>query len=657
MLRPFQPALLSFVLIVLAMNSQIANEAKASNAEPPSAYKDYVDLCKKEAGLKIHQTVENVEGLIIPYGLVGPGPYAWGLVKEGYKFIEHNVGSPTRFHKGYYQQGKGFYRHTLEEPGNPKCKYFDDTLQPMARTNGIDLHKLYGGKCLATDRIEEPSTPYAFFRKVTLVKKGINNPNEEERLKRRPKPGDIVRHRWLYSTRNQKTIFAEYNAFEYVPTKVEGKKIKFEQRRCGGNKSEPLAPPLPSEVLKPKPGKTAKPYIVPWGKRSSEQKQVTVLFLPPPNTRLMEQLISVRPPPLETQKAIKEAEKNFIDLCEKYNGPHIYEIVKDVRGVYISKPLSHCSSCDGYLLNDKFEFIEFRVPKITNIERSNYGKNFEIYRNVEDPGLYRFTLEQYDHPQCKAFYKKLRLNKVLKQKHPNKPWPPKHYQGKCIAAWKIDNPTAKYRIDEKWSLAPTNDQVRQRHTTFTSFDGKKLYAEDYQFTFITSKGPTSLKSRNCYKYVGYRGASPPRPYEVFIPKKRPIVFDYVGKAHVIDGDTIRIKDKELDLWAIALREKTQQCWLNGVTRKDRKEAKETLEKIIKDKTVSCRDFGIDIRDRTFGKCHVDNEDISSILVKKGMVFARGYYGQEEKWAKENKIGMWKCRLSKGRNITYTHKKP
>ncbi len=129
----------------------------------------------------------------------------------------------------------------------------------------------------------------------------------------------------------------------------------------------------------------------------------------------------------------------------------------------------------------------------------------------------------------------------------------------------------------------------------------------------------------------------------------------LGKAKVIDGDTIKINKKKIRLFGIDAPEKKQICkkiylsFLLFNLQKDYKcghKSTLALLKKLKDKEVKCiLEKNKDRYRRSIGTCYVDNEDINSWLVKKGYAIAYIKYSKkyelDEQYAKENKLGIWK----------------
>ncbi len=127
-----------------------------------------------------------------------------------------------------------------------------------------------------------------------------------------------------------------------------------------------------------------------------------------------------------------------------------------------------------------------------------------------------------------------------------------------------------------------------------------------------------------------------------------------GKAFVTDGDTIKINKKKIRLFGIDSPEKKQFCkkvYLSFLIFNFQKDypcgekATLALTKKLKGKIVRCElKNSKDIYNRNIGICFVGKKDINSWLVKNGHAISYKRYSKkyilEEKYAIENKLGIW-----------------
>ena len=113
---------------------------------------------------------------------------------------------------------------------------------------------------------------------------------------------------------------------------------------------------------------------------------------------------------------------------------------------------------------------------------------------------------------------------------------------------------------------------------------------------------------------------------------------------ITDGDTIRINGEKIRFSGIDTPELRQTClkqWIKapcGIT------AKQILIDKIADNKIVCIREGKDQYKRTLAECFVNDESLSSYLVKSGYAFAYRRYSKkfiaDEDFARTNKIGMW-----------------
>ena len=118
---------------------------------------------------------------------------------------------------------------------------------------------------------------------------------------------------------------------------------------------------------------------------------------------------------------------------------------------------------------------------------------------------------------------------------------------------------------------------------------------------------------------------------------------------VVDGDTIHLNGEKIRFTGIDTPELKQTCIKEeaidpcGIT------AKEILIKKISNNKVLCISEGKDRYNRTLAECFVNDESLSSYLVRSGYAFAYRKYSKkfvpDEDYAKLNKIGMWSMKFS------------
>ena len=118
------------------------------------------------------------------------------------------------------------------------------------------------------------------------------------------------------------------------------------------------------------------------------------------------------------------------------------------------------------------------------------------------------------------------------------------------------------------------------------------------------------------------------------------------KVIITDGDTIKFNNKKIRLHGIDTPEIKQLCKnKNGEDYKCGVKAKLALINLISSHQVKCNVHGKDRYKRLIATCFVKNININEWLVKEGWALAyRRYskdYVDEELFAKNNKLGLWK----------------
>ena len=113
---------------------------------------------------------------------------------------------------------------------------------------------------------------------------------------------------------------------------------------------------------------------------------------------------------------------------------------------------------------------------------------------------------------------------------------------------------------------------------------------------------------------------------------------------VVDGDTINLNGEKIRFTGIDTHELKQTCIKEGVIDTCGLNAKEILIDKIGDNKVEFISEGKDQYKRTLAECFVNNESLSSYLVRSGYAFAYRRYSKkfvlDEDYARINAIGMW-----------------
>ena len=117
---------------------------------------------------------------------------------------------------------------------------------------------------------------------------------------------------------------------------------------------------------------------------------------------------------------------------------------------------------------------------------------------------------------------------------------------------------------------------------------------------------------------------------------------------VVDGDTIHLNGEKIRFTGIDTPELKQTCINQGIIDPCGVTAKEILIDKIANYKVECISEGKDQYKRTLAECFVNNESLSSHLVRSGYAFAYRRYSkkfvQDEDYARINIIGMWSMKF-------------
>lgn len=119
----------------------------------------------------------------------------------------------------------------------------------------------------------------------------------------------------------------------------------------------------------------------------------------------------------------------------------------------------------------------------------------------------------------------------------------------------------------------------------------------------------------------------------------------VGRATVIDGDTIEIHGERIRLFGIDAPESGQFCADNS-GRKYRcgQRAALALDALVSGRSVSCDDRGRDRYGRLISVCRTQDRDLGAAMVRSGMAVAYRRYSMDyvsaEGAAQREGVGMW-----------------
>jgi endonuclease YncB( thermonuclease family) len=123
-----------------------------------------------------------------------------------------------------------------------------------------------------------------------------------------------------------------------------------------------------------------------------------------------------------------------------------------------------------------------------------------------------------------------------------------------------------------------------------------------------------------------------------------ISFAQEKNIQVIDGDTIHIGKLKYRFFGIDAPETKQICEKNNIKIQCGVIAKNVLKNKIADKTPECVVKDKDRYQRLVAECFIGKESLSRFMVREGYAVAYTQYSkdfiEDEKYAKENKLGIW-----------------
>jgi len=124
-----------------------------------------------------------------------------------------------------------------------------------------------------------------------------------------------------------------------------------------------------------------------------------------------------------------------------------------------------------------------------------------------------------------------------------------------------------------------------------------------------------------------------------------VLAEIIGRASVIDGDTIEIHGQRIRLHGIDAPEKGQPCFnASGKLYRCGQVAAMALDEFLGMSPVRCSERDVDRYGRTVAVCSVRGEDIERWLVRNGHAMAYRRYSSDyigaEQEAKNAKRGIW-----------------
>lgn len=116
--------------------------------------------------------------------------------------------------------------------------------------------------------------------------------------------------------------------------------------------------------------------------------------------------------------------------------------------------------------------------------------------------------------------------------------------------------------------------------------------------------------------------------------------EVTGRAAAIDGDSLRIGDREIRLMGLDAPEYNQTCQGPQGEVACGRDARRALADLLARGAAHCRIAGKDRYRRDLARCRVGDADLNATLVRNGQAVAFGGYESEEREAKAAKRGVW-----------------
>lgn len=121
--------------------------------------------------------------------------------------------------------------------------------------------------------------------------------------------------------------------------------------------------------------------------------------------------------------------------------------------------------------------------------------------------------------------------------------------------------------------------------------------------------------------------------------------ELIGRATVVDGDTLGIRDQQIRLHGIDAPESSQRCTRrNGEEWRCGQQAANALSDKIGLRNVRCVGDKRDRWGRLIAVCHLGSQDLNAWLVRRGWAvaylrYSKDYVGQDDR-ARKAKAGVW-----------------
>ena len=159
--------------------------------------------------------------------------------------------------------------------------------------------------------------------------------------------------------------------------------------------------------------------------------------------------------------------------------------------------------------------------------------------------------------------------------------------------------------------------------------------------------------------------SKPEAEKIF--DEAPLTQEIIGKAFVLDGDSLRVAGNEIRLVRIDAPEYKQLCYFERKKYPCGQVSRDFLVELAGGKKVKCLYAEKDMYERFLAECFVGEKSINEELVKNGMAIVYNFANVQgdkklialtklEKAAKKEKLGVWRGAFQLPKDYRKNHKK-
>ncbi len=120
----------------------------------------------------------------------------------------------------------------------------------------------------------------------------------------------------------------------------------------------------------------------------------------------------------------------------------------------------------------------------------------------------------------------------------------------------------------------------------------------------------------------------------------------IGKAYIIDGDTVKIAKQSIRLEGIDAPERKQKCFKNNQPYSCGIASTNALKKMVRGRRLNCDGWEKDIYQRLLATCYVRGEDkslpsLNQRMVRMGWAVSYYDYRADQAYARANRLGIWR----------------